>query len=37
MVEPILYASLGALIATLLGLLFLPLFWNRAVRLTKSS
>lgn len=34
MVEPILYASLGALIATLLALLFLPLFWRRAVRLT---
>lgn len=34
MVEPILYASLGALVATLVGLLFLPLFWNRAVRLT---
>lgn len=34
MVEPILYASLGALLATLAGLLFLPFFWSRAVRLT---
>ncbi|WP_020180699.1 hypothetical protein [Methylopila sp. M107] len=34
MVEPILYASLGALLATLIGLLFLPIFWRRAVRLT---
>ncbi|MGA0532145.1 hypothetical protein [Hansschlegelia sp. KR7-227] len=34
MVEPLLYASLGALLATLLGLLFLPAFWSRAVRLT---
>ncbi|QZN99249.1 hypothetical protein [Chenggangzhangella methanolivorans] len=34
MVEPILYASFGALLATLLGLLFLPFFWGRAVRLT---
>ena len=34
MVEPILYASLGALLATLAGLLFLPFFWGRAVRLT---
>lgn len=34
MVEPILYASLGALVATLIGLLFLPIFWRRAVRLT---
>ena len=34
MVEPILYASLGALIATLIGLTFLPLFWRRAVKLT---
>lgn len=34
MVEPILYASLGALLSTLLGLMFLPLFWRRAVRLT---
>lgn len=34
MVEPILYASLGALLATLLGLMFLPFFWRRAVRLT---
>lgn len=34
MVEPILYASLGALLATLVGLAFLPLFWRRAVRLT---
>ncbi|MDR4305803.1 hypothetical protein IHQ68_04080 [Chelatococcus sambhunathii] len=36
MVEPILYASLGALLATLIGLLFLPIFWRRAVRLTTS-
>lgn len=36
MVEPILYASLGALAATLVGLLFLPFFWRRAVRLTTS-
>lgn len=36
MVEQILYASLGALAATLLGLLFLPFFWRRAVRLTTS-
>jgi hypothetical protein len=34
MVEPILYASLGALLATLIGLMFLPIFWRRAVRLT---
>ncbi|RXF75383.1 hypothetical protein [Hansschlegelia zhihuaiae] len=34
MVEPILYASLGALLAALAGLLFLPVFWRRAVRLT---
>jgi chromosome segregation ATPase len=34
MVEPLLYASFGALLATLLGLLFLPAFWSRAVRLT---
>lgn len=34
MVEPILFASLGALLATLLGLLFLPIFWRRAVRIT---
>lgn len=34
MVEPILYASLGALLAMLIGLLFLPIFWRRAVRLT---
>lgn len=37
MVEPILYASLGALVATLLALLFLPLFWRRAVRLTTNQ
>lgn len=34
MVEPILYASFGALIATLIGLMFLPIFWRRAVKLT---
>lgn len=34
MVEPILYAALGFLVATLLWLLFLPAFWRRAVRLT---
>ncbi|MFL1876854.1 hypothetical protein ACIKT0_17085, partial [Hansschlegelia beijingensis] len=34
MVEPILYASFGFLLATLLWLLFLPAFWRRAVRLT---
>lgn len=34
MVEPALYAALGASIATLLLLLFLPVFWRRAVRLT---
>ncbi|GLK79772.1 hypothetical protein [Methylopila turkensis] len=34
MVEPALYAAFGACVATLLLLLFLPLFWNRAVRLT---
>ena len=33
MVEPILFASLGALLATLLGLLFLPIFWRRAIRI----
>ena len=37
MVEPILYASFGALIATLLGLMFLPLFWRRAVHLTRKQ
>ncbi|HEY0290983.1 MAG TPA: hypothetical protein VGC51_01395 [Hansschlegelia sp.] len=35
MVEPILYASFGFLVATLLWLLFLPAFWRRAVRLTR--
>lgn len=34
MVEPILFASLGALLATLVGLTFLPIFWRRAVRIT---
>ncbi|MFD1702868.1 hypothetical protein ACFSCV_07605 [Methylopila henanensis] len=34
MVEPALYAAFGACVATLILLLFLPLFWNRAVRLT---
>lgn len=37
MVEPILYASLGALCATLIGLMFLPFFWRRAVRLTTKQ
>lgn len=34
MVEPLLYAFAGSCLATLLLLLFLPLFWRRAVRLT---
>ncbi len=36
MVEPILYASAGFLVATLLWLLFLPVFWRRAARLTAN-
>ena len=34
MVEPLLYASLGACVAGLIGLLLLPAIWARAVRLT---
>lgn len=36
MVEPILYSASGFLLATLLWLLFLPAFWRRAVRVTRS-
>jgi chromosome segregation ATPase len=34
MVEPVLFATFGALLATLIGLLMLPAIWRRAVRLT---
>src|SRR5487761_251841 len=34
MVEPIMYFGIGFLIAALLGLMFIPLVHNRAVRLT---
>jgi chromosome segregation ATPase len=34
MVEPIMYLAIGFLVAALLGLMFLPLVHNRAVRLT---
>src|SRR5271166_6971632 len=34
MVEPIMYFGIGFLVAALLGLLFVPLVHNRAVRLT---
>jgi chromosome segregation ATPase len=34
MIEPIMYFAIGFLVATLLGLIFIPLVHNRAVRLT---
>ena len=34
MIEAIMYFGIGFLVATLLGLLFIPLVHNRAVRLT---
>jgi chromosome segregation ATPase len=34
MIEPIMYFAIGFLVATLLGLVFIPLVHNRAVRLT---
>src|SRR5271163_2960721 len=34
MVEPVMYFGIGFLVAALLGLLFVPLVHNRAVRLT---
>ena len=34
MIEAIMYFGVGFLVATLLGLLFIPLVHNRAVRLT---
>jgi hypothetical protein len=34
MIEPIMYFGIGFLVAALLGLLFVPLVHNRAVRLT---
>jgi len=34
MIEPVMYFGIGFLVAALLGLLFVPLVHNRAVRLT---
>jgi hypothetical protein len=34
MIESVMYFGIGFLVATLLGLLFIPLLHNRAVRLT---
>ena len=34
MIESVMYFGIGFLVATLLGLLFIPLVHNRAVRLT---
>src|SRR5579872_6979509 len=36
MIEPIMYFGIGFLVAALLGLLFVPLVHNRAVRLTRQ-
>lgn len=36
MIEAIMYFGIGFLVATLLGLLFIPLVHNRAVRLTRK-